>query len=225
MKTPVNAFKKAIAEKRTQYGLWVSLMGPLNTEICAAAGFDWILLDAEHTPNDSMNVLQQSQVIAAYPGPVITRYEIEPAVGVKGSQIINLVRDLARALSVVSIRVVETIPGKSCMGLEIPNPSRQIVRLSEIVSSQVYADVGTPLALALGKDIAGNPVVADLGGWRLDMHRLVYDDFSLADFHDFIARDHRLFTGAAILPLVPFLDGVAEAALRPCADAFEHDEP
>jgi S-DNA-T family DNA segregation ATPase FtsK/SpoIIIE len=103
------------------------------------------------------------KVVAAYPGPVITRYEIEPAVGVKGSQIINLVRDLARALSVVSIRVVETIPGKSCMGLEIPNPSRQIVRLSEIVSSQVYADVGTPLALALGKDIAGNPVVADLG--------------------------------------------------------------
>jgi S-DNA-T family DNA segregation ATPase FtsK/SpoIIIE len=103
------------------------------------------------------------KVVAAYPGPVITRYEIEPAVGVKGSQIINLVRDLARALSVVSIRVVETIPGKSCMGLEIPNPSRQIVRLSEILSSQVYADVGTPLALSLGKDIAGNPVVADLG--------------------------------------------------------------
>jgi 4-hydroxy-2-oxoheptanedioate aldolase len=68
MQTPVNAFKKAIAEKRTQYGLWVSLMGPLNTEICAAAGFDWILLDAEHTPNDPQNVLQQSQVIAGYPG-------------------------------------------------------------------------------------------------------------------------------------------------------------
>lgn len=68
MKTPINAFKKAIAEKRTQYGLWVSLMGPLNTEICAAAGFDWLLLDAEHTPNDPANVLQQAQVIAAYPG-------------------------------------------------------------------------------------------------------------------------------------------------------------
>jgi S-DNA-T family DNA segregation ATPase FtsK/SpoIIIE len=102
------------------------------------------------------------KVVAAYPGPVITRYEIEPAVGVKGSQIINLVRDLARALSVVSIRVVETIPGKSCMGLEIPNPERQIVRLTEILSSQVYADLNSPLALALGKDIAGNPVVADL---------------------------------------------------------------
>jgi S-DNA-T family DNA segregation ATPase FtsK/SpoIIIE len=102
------------------------------------------------------------KVVAAYPGPVITRYEIEPAVGVKGNQVINLVRDLARALSVISIRVVETIPGKSCMGLEIPNPTRQTVRLSEILGSQVYADMGSPLTLALGKDIAGNPVVADL---------------------------------------------------------------
>jgi len=102
------------------------------------------------------------KVVAAYPGPVITRYEIEPAVGVKGSQIVNLVKDLARALSVISIRVVETIPGKSCMGLEIPNPKRQVVRLSEILSSQVYADMGSPLTLALGKDIAGKPVVADL---------------------------------------------------------------
>jgi S-DNA-T family DNA segregation ATPase FtsK/SpoIIIE len=93
---------------------------------------------------------------------VITRYEIEPAVGVKGSQIVNLVKDLARALSVVSIRVVETIPGKSCMGLEIPNPKRQIVRLSEILSSEVYGDAASPLTIALGKDISGKPVVADL---------------------------------------------------------------
>ena len=103
-----------------------------------------------------------AKVLAAYPGPVITRYEIEPAVGVKGSQIVNLVKDLARALSVVSIRVVETIPGKTCMGLEIPNPHRQTVRLSEILGSEVYADMHSPLALALGKDIAGNPVVVDL---------------------------------------------------------------
>jgi len=102
------------------------------------------------------------KVVAAQPGPVITRYEIEPAVGVKGSQIVNLVKDLARALSVVSIRVVETIPNKSYMGLEIPNPKRQVVRLSEILSSQVYADMASPLTLALGKDIAGKPVVADL---------------------------------------------------------------
>jgi S-DNA-T family DNA segregation ATPase FtsK/SpoIIIE len=102
------------------------------------------------------------KVLAAYPGPVITRYEVEPAVGVKGSQIVNLVKDLARALSVVSIRVVETIPGKSCMGLEIPNPHRQTVRLSEILGSQAYHALHSPLALALGKDIAGHPIVADL---------------------------------------------------------------
>ncbi len=104
----------------------------------------------------------QVKVLAAYPGPVITRYEIEPAIGVKGSQIVNLVKDLARALSVISIRVVETIPGKSCMGLELPNPHRQIVRLSEILSSQAYHDQASPLTLVLGKDIGGRPVVADL---------------------------------------------------------------
>jgi S-DNA-T family DNA segregation ATPase FtsK/SpoIIIE len=102
------------------------------------------------------------KVLAAYPGPVITRYEIEPSVGVKGSQIVNLIKDLARALSVVAIRVVETIPGKSCMGLEIPNPHRQTVRLTEILGSETYHGVHSPLALALGKDIAGNPVVVDL---------------------------------------------------------------
>ena len=102
------------------------------------------------------------KVVAAYPGPVITRYEIEPAVGVKGSQILNLVKDLARALSVASIRVVEIIPGKTSMGLEIPNPKRQIVRLSEVFSSQAYADMTSPLTIALGKDIGGHPVVADL---------------------------------------------------------------
>lgn len=102
------------------------------------------------------------KVVTALPGPVITRYELEPAAGVKGSQITNLSKDLARALSVVSIRVVETIPGKICMGLEIPNPKRQMVYLSEILGSQVYADVASPLAIAMGKDISGKAVVADL---------------------------------------------------------------
>ena len=102
------------------------------------------------------------KVVAAYPGPVITRYEIEPAVGVKGSQIINLVKDLARALSVVSIRMVETIPGKTYMALELPNSKRQMVHLSEILGSQVYADMGSALTMAMGKDISGKPVVADL---------------------------------------------------------------
>ncbi|AWI80596.1 cell division protein FtsK [Parazoarcus communis] len=102
------------------------------------------------------------KVLAAYPGPVITRYEIEPAVGVKGSQVVNLAKDLARALSMVSIRMVETVPGKSCMALELPNPKRQTVRLSEILGSRAYNDMNSPLTVALGKDIGGQPVVADL---------------------------------------------------------------
>jgi len=104
----------------------------------------------------------QVKVLAAYPGPVITRYEIEPAIGVKGAQIVNLAKDMARALSMVSIRVVETVPGKSCMALELPNAKRQIVRLSEIISSNAYHDMSSPLAMTLGKDIGGHPVVVDL---------------------------------------------------------------
>ncbi len=101
-------------------------------------------------------------VVAAYPGPVVTRYEIEPATGVKGSQIVNLAKDLARSLSLVSIRVVETIPGKNCMALELPNQRRQTVRLSEILGSAVYADAPSALTMGLGKDIGGKPVCADL---------------------------------------------------------------
>jgi DNA segregation ATPase FtsK/SpoIIIE, S-DNA-T family len=103
------------------------------------------------------------KVLAAYPGPVITRYEIEPDIGVKGNSIVNLAKDLARAMSVMSIRVVETIPGKSCMGLEVPNPQRQSVGLIEILGSAAYNDASSLLTMGLGKDIAGRPVVADLG--------------------------------------------------------------
>ncbi len=102
------------------------------------------------------------QVIAAQPGPVITRYEIEPATGVKGSQVVNLAKDLARSLSLVSIRVIETIPGKNLMALELPNAKRQTIKLSEILGSQVYHDAKSLLTMGLGKDIAGHPVVADL---------------------------------------------------------------
>jgi len=101
-------------------------------------------------------------VVAASPGPVITRYEIEPATGVKGSQIVGLAKDLARSLSLVSIRVVETIPGKNYMALELPNARRQTIRLSEILGSQVYADAASQLTMGLGKDIVGLPIVADL---------------------------------------------------------------
>lgn len=104
----------------------------------------------------------QVQVMAAYPGPVITRYEIEPAVGVKGSQIVNLAKDVARSLSMISIRVVETVPGKSCMALELPNLKRQTVRLSEIIASHDYHAMSSPLAMTLGKDIGGEPMVVDL---------------------------------------------------------------
>ncbi len=102
------------------------------------------------------------RVVAASPGPVITRYEIEPALGVKGAQVVSLAKDLARSLGLVSIRVVETIPGKTTMALELPNAKRQMIRLSEVLGSQAYADSGSQLTIGLGKDIVGNPIVADL---------------------------------------------------------------
>jgi len=104
----------------------------------------------------------EAEVVAVLPGPVITRFELRPAPGVKVSQISNLAKDLARALSAISVRVVEIIPGKSVVGLEIPNEKREIVTLGEIIKSKPYDEVGSPLALALGKDIGGVPVVADL---------------------------------------------------------------
>jgi DNA segregation ATPase FtsK/SpoIIIE, S-DNA-T family len=102
------------------------------------------------------------RVVAATPGPVITRYEIEPDTGVKGSQVVNLATDLARSLSLVRVRVVETIPGKSTMALELPNARRQAIRLAEILGSQIYHDAASMLTIGLGKDIVGAPVVADL---------------------------------------------------------------
>ncbi|MFN7640980.1 MAG: DNA translocase FtsK 4TM domain-containing protein, partial [bacterium] len=95
------------------------------------------------------------RVVLAQPGPVITRYEIEPATGVKGSQIVGLAKDLARSLSLVSIRVVETIPGKNYMALELPNARRQSIKLSEILGSQVYNEAKSLLTMGLGKDIVG----------------------------------------------------------------------
>ena len=102
------------------------------------------------------------EVKSVSPGPVITRFELDPAPGVKVSQIANLAKDLARSLSVVSVRVVEVIPGKSFVGLEIPNENRQLVTLGEILKSRAYDDLASPVTLALGKDIGGHSVVADL---------------------------------------------------------------
>lgn len=101
-------------------------------------------------------------VVAVHPGPVITRFELQPAPGIKVSRITNLAKDLARALSVVSVRIVEVIPGKSVIGLEIPNEKREVIALSEILRSRTYDDSRSTLTLALGKDISGAPVVADL---------------------------------------------------------------
>ncbi len=102
------------------------------------------------------------EVVAVHPGPVITRFELQPAAGVKGSQITNLAKDLARGLSVVSVRVVDVIPGKSVIGLEIPNQHRETVFLSEILSAEVYRKASSALTLGLGKNISGRPMVADV---------------------------------------------------------------
>jgi S-DNA-T family DNA segregation ATPase FtsK/SpoIIIE len=104
----------------------------------------------------------EAEVVAVHPGPVVTRFELKPAAGVKSSQISNLAKDLARSLATVSVRVVEIIPGKPYVGLEIPNEVREIVALGEIVKSQAYDELKSPLTLALGKDIGGQPVCADL---------------------------------------------------------------
>ncbi|KAA0180072.1 cell division protein FtsK [Cupriavidus gilardii] len=101
-------------------------------------------------------------VVGASAGPVITRFEVEPAMGVRGAQVVGLMKDLARALGVSSIRVVETIPGKTCMGLELPNARREMIRLSEIVEASSFQSHASRLVLAMGKDITGNPVVTDL---------------------------------------------------------------
>jgi DNA segregation ATPase FtsK/SpoIIIE, S-DNA-T family len=104
----------------------------------------------------------EAEVVAVQPGPVVTRFELRPAPGVKASQITSLQKDLARALSVLSVRVVEVIPGKSVMGLEIANEKREVVTLGEILRSKAYDEMNSPIALALGKDIGGQPMVADL---------------------------------------------------------------
>jgi len=173
IETPVARIERSErAEAERQSVLFVDL--PADTQLPPVSLLDDPPVAAEGVSQETLEYTSRliekklsdfnvaANVVAAYPGPVITRYEIEPATGVKGSQIVNLSKDLARALSLVSIRVVETIPGKNLMGLELPNARRQTVRLSEILASQVYATSASPLTLALGKDIAGNPMVVDL---------------------------------------------------------------
>lgn len=104
----------------------------------------------------------EAEVVEVHPGPVITRFELDLAAGVKVSKITNLAKDLARSLSTISVRIVEVIPGKSVIGLEIPNESREIVRLREVIASRQFDDLNSPLTMALGKDISGNPVVINM---------------------------------------------------------------
>ncbi len=167
--------KKVETSERVERERQVKLFdAPPNTELPPLA-----LLDAarEHVDGYSESALDalsklvelkladfgiEVQVVAVQPGPVITRFELQPGSGVKVSQITNLAKDIARGLSAISVRVVDVIPGKSVIGLEIPNESREIVALSEILSSSAYDEMASPLTLALGKDIGGLPVVADL---------------------------------------------------------------
>lgn len=104
----------------------------------------------------------EAEVVAVQPGPVITRFEIQPAPGIKVSRITNLAKDLARSLAVISVRVVEVIPGKTTVGIEIPNEKREMIRLTEVISSRVFDESTSPVTLSLGKDISGQPVVTDL---------------------------------------------------------------
>ena len=175
---PIPAPAPAVATIPTQTAVMVRRMAPprpvapcslppldlLDPPSTSAAGYSPETLD--HMSRRVEILLRHFgivvKVVAVEPGPVITRFEIEPAPGVKVSQISNLAKDLARGLSVISVRVVEIIPGKSVVGLEIPNQQREIVYLREVLESSVYTQSASPLTLTLGKDIGGNPVVANL---------------------------------------------------------------
>ncbi|MGA1605222.1 MAG: DNA translocase FtsK 4TM domain-containing protein, partial [Burkholderiaceae bacterium] len=155
-------FEGGAPDEQTQSSLpSVELLDPV-TDLAEAVSPETLAYTSRLIENRLADFGVTVRVVSAQPGPVITRYEIEPALGVKGSQIVNLARDLARALSLVSVRVIETIPGKSLMGLELPNARRQTVRLSEILGSAAFQESGATLPLALGKDISGAPYVVDL---------------------------------------------------------------
>ena len=153
-------------------GSSVSAVGipPLDLLAPASLSSNAALAISEQDLRDTGELIEQRlrefkvpvQVVGASAGPVITRYEVEPAVGVRGNQIVALMKDLARGLGRTTIRVVETIPGKTCMGLELPNEQRQMIALSEILDSAEYRESDSLLTLAMGKGITGEPVVADL---------------------------------------------------------------
>ncbi|MDO4641597.1 MAG: DNA translocase FtsK [Neisseria sp.] len=139
-----------------------SLLLPPQFDAAATQSEDALLENSITIEEKLAEFKVKVKVLDAYAGPVITRYEIEPDVGVRGNAVLNLEKDLARSLGVASIRVVETIPGKTCMGLELPNPRRQVIRLSEVFNSPAFYESASKLTLALGQDITGAPVVTDL---------------------------------------------------------------
>ncbi len=142
----------------------LTLLAPPNEHQSPAAGYSHEVLEAlsNELEQHLLDFGVQATVVAAHPGPVITRFELQLAAGVKVSKLSALSKDLARSLSVISVRVVEIIPGKTVVGLELPNPHRTTVILSEVLSSDVYQRASSSLTLALGVDIAGHPMVVDL---------------------------------------------------------------
>ncbi len=161
---PVAVMTRRLATPRPSSSFPLPPLDLLDPPPLRTAGYTGELLDEMSRRLETLlkSFGVEVQVVAVEPGPVITRFEIEPAPGVKVNQISNLVKDLARGLSVTSVRVVEIIPGKSVIGLEIPNRKREIVYLRETLESLAYAQSTVPLTLVLGKDIGGNPVVANL---------------------------------------------------------------
>jgi len=167
----VETVKKRV-EKERQVKLFDE---PVEGEMPAVSLLDEAVISKHRVSEESLEAMSrlvemkladfsiEAQVVEVHPGPVITRFELDLAPGVKVSKISNLAKDLARALSAISVRIVEVIPGKSVIGLEIPNEDREMVRLSEVISSKTFDDASSDLSMCLGKDIAGQPVVVDLG--------------------------------------------------------------
>lgn len=140
----------------------VALLDKLNVDSSHRLSVDDLEARSEEVEERLADFGVEATVVAVHPGPVVTRYEIDLAAGTKVSKITNLAKDLARSLSVMSVRIVEVIPGKSVIGIELPNDYREMVGLREIISSSAYQKASSPLTIALGKDIAGHPVIADL---------------------------------------------------------------
>lgn len=158
----VKAMKKAPRYSKSTVMPKLDLLNPAENK--PLTGLSTAELEARSTEVEARlaDFGVEVKVVAVHPGPVVTRFELELAAGTKVSKISALAKDLARSLSVISVRVVEVIPGKSVIGLELPNEDRAVVTLQEVLSTQQYDHARSPLTLALGKDIAGHPVIADL---------------------------------------------------------------